>query len=235
MLEQSEYKVGSTALRKQDRILQDLMAASQVPVWVDRTIPPDLTPKKSDGSDGKSPAGEGEMEPQADAIEKIVASEDRAEDGTKILVKVGHTLAIEAKDGKPSYQEFTLFPGQHDFLESGVLATVQEVQAEQEAAHRWMTMAEELSFTAMQAATTPRNVTPERPGAEQEAASLTVVRGMPPVSAKAASPKNVMPETVTKASNAARSRSRSRRGPRPKKEARMSVLRSHCQRSSEWR
>ncbi len=193
------------ALRKQDRMLQDLMAASQAPVWVDPTIPPDLTLKKSDGHDGKSPAG-GEMQPQADAIEKIIASEDwvvQAEDGTKILVKAGHTLAIEMKDGKPSYQEFVLFPGQHDFLESGVLATVQEVQAEQEAARRQMTMAEELSFMAMQAATMPRNVTPERPGAEQEAASLTVVRGMPPVSAKAASPKNVMPETVTKAGNAA--------------------------------
>ena len=105
-------------------------------------------------------------------------------------------MAIEMKDGsKPSYQEFVLFPGQHDFLESGVLATVQEVQAEQVAARRRMTMAEELSFTAMQAATMARNVTPERPG---EAASVTVVRGMPPVSAKAASPKNVMPQTVTK-------------------------------------
>ena len=49
----------------------------------------------------------------------------------------------------------------------------------------------------------PQNVTPERPGAEQEAASLTVVRGMPPVSAKAASLKNVMLEAMTKASNAA--------------------------------
>ena len=66
-------------------------------------------------------------------------------------------MAVETKDGKPSYQEFILFPGQHDFLESGVLATVQEVQAEQEAACRQMTMVEELSFMAMQAATMARN------------------------------------------------------------------------------
>ena len=151
-LEQSEYKAGSTALRKQDRMLQDLVAAAQEPVWVDPTIPADVTPTKRDGRDEKGTAGEGEIQPQADVIEKIVASEDRvvqAEDGTKILVKAGHTLALEMKDSKPSYQEFVLFPGQHDFLESGVLPSVQEVQAEQEAAHRRMTMAEELSFTAM--------------------------------------------------------------------------------------
>ena len=198
MLEQSEYKVGSTALWKQDRMLQDLVAVAQEPIWVDPTIPADVTPKKRDGRDEKGTAGEGEIQPQADAIEKIVTSEDRvmqAEDGTKILVKAGHTLALETKDSKPLYHEFVLFPGQHDFLESGVLATVQEVQAEQEAAHRQMMMAEELSFTAMQAATMARNVTPERLG---EAASVTMVRGMLPVSAKAASPKNITPKTIMK-------------------------------------
>ncbi len=160
MLEWSEYKAGSMALQKQDRMLQDLVAAAQEPIWVDPTIPADVTLKKRDGHDEKGTAGEGEIQPQADAIDKIVASEDRvmqAEDGTKILVKVGHTLALETKDGKPLYHEFILFPGQHDFLESGVLATVQEVQAEQEAACRQMTMVEELSFMAMQAATMARN------------------------------------------------------------------------------
>ena len=150
-------------MRKQDRMLQDLVMATQDPVWVDPTIPVDVTPKKRDGHDAKG-TDVGEIPPEADAIEKIIASEDRVvqvDDGTKILVKAGHTLALETKDGKPLYHQFVLFPSQHDFLESGVLATVQEVQAEQEAARRRMTMAEELSLTAMQAATT---VTPERPG-----------------------------------------------------------------------
>ena len=176
-------------MRKQDRMLQDLVTATQEPVWVDPTILADVTLKKRDGRDAKG-TDAGEIPPEADAIEKIVASEDRvmqADDGTKILVKAGHTLALETKDGKPLYHQFVLFPGQHDFLESGVLATIQEVQAEQEVARRRMTLAEELSFTATQAATI---VTPERPG---DAAN--VVRGTLPVRAKAASLTNVMPKT----------------------------------------
>ncbi len=200
MLEQSEYKAGSMALRKQDCMLQDLVVVAKAPVWVDPTIPLDLTPEKSDGCDGKSPAGEGtqlppniigEMDADADAIDKIVAAEDQvvqAKDGAKILVKAGHTLALETKDSKASYQEFILFPGQHDFLESGILVTIVEVQAEQEAACRQMTMAEELTFTTMQAAKS-KNVMPERPpGVEQEAVSQTMKKGMPAVSGKAATP-----------------------------------------------
>ncbi len=120
-LEQSEYKAGSTALRKQDHLLQDLVTAAQEPVWVDPTIPPDLTPKKSDGRDGKSPAGEGtelpanvagEIQPDADVIDKIIASEDwvmQAEDGTKILVKAGTPWHLRPKTASPHTRSSSCF------------------------------------------------------------------------------------------------------------------------------
>ncbi len=158
-LEKTEYRAGQTALRKQDRLLHDLVAhAKATAKWVDPSIRPVVMPQKHDDHDGSSQKQPDVVElqlddivsplkePEEDTIAKIVVAEDHVvstDDGTKVLVKVGHTLAIETDAaGKLMFHDFILFPGQHDFLDEGILASVAEVQAEQDSARKRMTMAE---------------------------------------------------------------------------------------------
>ena len=54
-LDKTEYRAGQTAFRKQDRLLQDLVAHVKVTMkWVDPSIRLEVTPQKRDDCDGSS-------------------------------------------------------------------------------------------------------------------------------------------------------------------------------------